>query len=46
MSLQQTSPAGAGSKVGLAVMLFDNATLSDGRGLGERALPATSTQWI
>jgi hypothetical protein len=37
MGLQQTNPTYAGSKVGLEVIPIDNVTLSDGRGLGERA---------
>ncbi len=32
------SPTGAGSKVGLEVMLIDSVTLSDGYDPGERAL--------
>ena len=37
MGLQQTSPTGAESKVGLEMMPTDGVTLSDGRALGERA---------
>jgi hypothetical protein len=37
MGLQQTSPTGAESKVGLEMMPIDGVTLSDGRALGERA---------
>jgi hypothetical protein len=37
ISLQQISPTGAGSKVGLEVTLIDGVTLSDGHCPGERA---------
>jgi len=37
MGLQQTSPTGAESKVGLEMMPIDGVTLSDGRALGEHA---------
>ena len=36
MDLQQTSPSGAESKVGLEVMPIDGVTLSDGYCPGER----------
>jgi hypothetical protein len=37
MGLRQTSPIGAGSKVGLEVMPVDSVMLRDGRRPGERA---------
>jgi hypothetical protein len=37
MGLQQASPIGAGSKVGLEVMPIDSMTLSDAYDAGERA---------
>jgi hypothetical protein len=36
MDLQQTSPIGAGSKVGLQVMPVDSVALRDGHCPGER----------
>jgi hypothetical protein len=42
IGLQQTSPTGAGSKVGLKLMPIDSVTLSDRHGPRERALTRRS----